>query len=117
MIFLCPLPPPTCSCRNGRACALFPVFECRADVDVGAGIAVCQGRMAQLAAERSEAAAAAKRGLEDNVRLEKQLVDARRKVHITRALAALVSVVLCQPRLRHCCGSGRGRSLLFLWVR
>lgn len=37
--------------------------------------------MAQLAAERSEAAAAAKRGLEDNVRLEKQLVDARRKVH------------------------------------
>eukprot|EP00752_Nemacystus_decipiens_P012773 g11312.t1 len=39
-----------------------------------------EGRMAQLAAERSEAAAAAKRGLEDNVRLEKQLVDARRKL-------------------------------------
>ncbi|CAM9903980.1 unnamed protein product [Pylaiella littoralis] len=39
-----------------------------------------QGRLAQLAAERGEAEAAAVRGAEDKARLEKQLVDARRKL-------------------------------------
>lgn len=62
------------SSKRADVCALLFVF-CR-HVEYG----VFQGRVAQLAAERSEAAAAAKRGLEDNVRLEKQLVDARRKV-------------------------------------
>ncbi|CAN0126190.1 unnamed protein product [Ectocarpus sp. 6 AP-2014] len=39
-----------------------------------------QGRLVQLATEREESAAVAKRGLEENARLEKQLVDARRKL-------------------------------------
>ncbi|CAM9333373.1 unnamed protein product, partial [Ectocarpus sp. 4 AP-2014] len=39
-----------------------------------------QGRLAQLATERDESAAVAKRGLEESARLEKQLVDARRKL-------------------------------------
>ncbi|CAM9212001.1 unnamed protein product, partial [Laminaria digitata] len=39
-----------------------------------------QGHLAQLVAERGEAATAAKRVQEENARLEKQLVDARRKL-------------------------------------
>lgn len=42
--------------------------------------AALKGQLAQLAAERGEAATAVKRGSEENARLEKQLVDARRKV-------------------------------------
>lgn len=46
-----------------------------------------QGHLAQLVAERGEAATAAKRVQEENARLEKQLIDARRKVRASwRAL-------------------------------
>lgn len=73
--------------------------------------------MSQLAVERSEAAAAAKRGLEDTVRLEKQLVDARRKV----TAASLLTVCCCcvvPPLVRQRCvggprlSSARGSSLV-----
>lgn len=50
--------------------------RCSWSLTVGA----LQGHLAQLVAERGETATAAKRVQEENARLEKQLVDARRKV-------------------------------------
>lgn len=79
----------------------------------------CQGQLAQLAAERSEAAAAAKRGLEDNARLEKQLADARRKVCLVMSFHVLscrvmsyvmsyhLSSLLAAPCVGACRGGGR----------
>lgn len=84
---------------------------------VSSPLNIIQAQLAQLAAERSDAAAAAKRGQEDTTRLEKQLADARRKVCPSFSLLVNSWVWVVSINYIYCAGGDGGvKSFVVLGV-